>query len=287
MHNVAGGIRHGAVLALFMLTVLVALLIGLPPTVFAQSADATLSDLTLSGIDFGTFASDTTSYSASIGYTAQQTTVTPTVNHSGASYIIKLGGVTDTDGTVSPAACSNVITVEVTAEDGATTETYTVTLTRSQEDTWLCPTPSDPTVSEDSTATYTLTFQGEWTTSATPGGVPGSAHFSRLVGAVHNADVAFLRSGGTASSGIESMAEIGGTSALKGEVRAEISGSTGKALHVLEGTTDFISPTTTRTLSNVELTTDHPRITLVTMIAPSPDWFVGVSGLSLLDASGN
>ena len=41
------------------------------------------------------------------------------------------------------------------------------------------------------------------------------------------------------------------------------------------------------TLNDVAVTTDHPRVTLVTMIAPSPDWFVGVSGLSLLDASGN
>ena len=31
---------------------------------------------------------------------------------------------------------------------------------------------------------------------------------------------------------------------------------------------------------------DHPLLTLVSMIGPSPDWFVGVSGLSLLDAGG-
>ena len=37
----------------------------------------------------------------------------------------------------------------------------------------------------------------------------------------------------------------------------------------------------------VTLTTDHPRVTLVTMVAPSPDWFVGVSGLRLLDSGGN
>ena len=51
-------------------------------------------------------------------------------SHSGASYVIKLGGVTDDDGTVSLAVGSNVITIEVTAEDGQTTRTYTVTVTR-------------------------------------------------------------------------------------------------------------------------------------------------------------
>ena len=59
-----------------------------------------------------------------------ETTVTPTVNDSGATYVIKLGGVTDADGTVSLAVGSNVITVVVTAEDDSTTKTYTVTVTR-------------------------------------------------------------------------------------------------------------------------------------------------------------
>ena len=95
------------------------------------STDATLSALTLSGIDFGSFSSTTTSYTASVENSVSQTTVTPTVNDSGASYVIKLGGVTDSDGTVPLAVGSNVITVEVTAEDESTTRTYTVTITRS------------------------------------------------------------------------------------------------------------------------------------------------------------
>ena len=94
------------------------------------STDATLSALTLTSVDFGAFAAGTTSYSAQVANSVPQTTVTPTVNHSGASYVIKLGGVTNADGTVSLAVGSNVITIEVTAEDGETTRTYTVTVTR-------------------------------------------------------------------------------------------------------------------------------------------------------------
>ena len=97
------------------------------------SGDAKLSALTLSGVDFGMFASTTTSYTASVANSVSQTTVTPTVNHSGASYMIKLGGVTDADGVIALGVGSNVITVEVTAEDGTTTGTYTVTVTRAQE----------------------------------------------------------------------------------------------------------------------------------------------------------
>ena len=99
------------------------------------STDASLSALTLSGVDFGAFASGTTSYTAQVAYSVSQTTVTPTVNDSGASSVIKLGGVTDADGTVSLAVGSNVITIEVTAEDDSTARTYTVTVTRAAAST--------------------------------------------------------------------------------------------------------------------------------------------------------
>ena len=94
------------------------------------STDATLSGLTLSGIDIRPFSSSKTSHTASVYHSVSQTTVTPTLNHSGASYAIKLGGVTDADGTISLAVGSNVITVEVTAENGQTTKTYTATIGR-------------------------------------------------------------------------------------------------------------------------------------------------------------
>ena len=102
-----------------------------PVTPEQKSSDASLSSLTLSGVNFGTFDSTTSSYTARVANSVSQTTVTPTVNHSEAIYVIKLGGVTDADGTVSLAVGRNIIAVQVTAEDGESTRTYTVTVTRS------------------------------------------------------------------------------------------------------------------------------------------------------------
>ena len=102
-----------------------------PATPEQLSSDATLSALTLSNVDFGRFDSTTVSYTAQVANSVSQTTVAPTVNHSGASYVIKLGGVTDADGVIVLGVGSNVITVEVTAEDGITSRTYTVAVTRS------------------------------------------------------------------------------------------------------------------------------------------------------------
>ncbi len=146
---------------------------------------------------------------------------------------------------------------------------------------WLDPPESDPAVEVHSEATYSVTFRGLWTTAVTSGGLPGSAHFTRLIGGVHNAGVTFLREGGRATAGVEFMAELGGTSTLANEVRA----AAPDALAVLLGSGN-IRPTGSSTIDSVMLTTDHPRVTLLTMIAPSPDWFVGVSGLSLLDEQG-
>ena len=101
-----------------------------PPPEPPASTDATLSNLALSNVDFGAFASSTTWYTASVANDVAETIVTPTVNNDGATYAIKLGGVTDADGTVPLAVGSNVIAVVVTAEDGNTAKTYTVTVTR-------------------------------------------------------------------------------------------------------------------------------------------------------------
>ncbi len=123
--------------------------------------------------------------------------------------------------------------------------------------------------------TYRAIFEGKWTTAVSPGGVPGGAHFTTLIGAVHNNQVTFWRSGGTASAGMESMAELGLTGALGSEIQ-----SSGSDVHATlqQG---ISSGGTASAALEFTATPSHPLVTLVTMVAPSPDWFTGVSGFSL------
>ena len=101
-----------------------------PPS---SSDDATLSGLALSGAALASaFDADTTAYAASVANDVAETTITPTVNDDGATYVIKLDGVADADGTVSLSVGENAISIEVTAEDGETVKTYTVTVTRAE-----------------------------------------------------------------------------------------------------------------------------------------------------------
>ncbi len=125
-------------------------------TVISASEDATLSGLTLSGIELDpSFSSDLETYTATVTNNQTETTVTPMVNDSGAIYVIKIDGVTDSDGTVTLAADNNLITVKVKAEDGVTKKTYKVTVTRaaSQQTQTVGPgITGSPTVSETVTA---------------------------------------------------------------------------------------------------------------------------------------
>ena len=85
--------------------------------------------LALSGVDF-IFYPTTVQYSASVSNNLNLTVVVPIVSNPGASYVIKLNGVIDSDGIIPLAVGPNVIAVEVTSADGNSTRTYTFTVTR-------------------------------------------------------------------------------------------------------------------------------------------------------------
>jgi hypothetical protein len=126
-------------------------------------------------------------------------------------------------------------------------------------------------------ATYEVTFDSTWSAATHPGAFPGGAHYSPLVGAVHSSAVSLWSPGVLASAGMEQMAETGGTSGLNSEVNAAI--GAGDALALLSGS-GISSPASTSI--SITVTDAHPLVTLVTMVAPSPDWFVGVHDQSLL-----
>ncbi len=128
-------------------------------------------------------------------------------------------------------------------------------------------------------ATYTVKFIGNWTTSSTTVAVPGSAHFTTLIGAVHNSSVTFWTSGGTATAGVERVAELGSTGMFRTEISNAASGTVKSTV-----SQSGVGATGTRTFE-VTFSRTHPLLTLLSMIGPSPDWFVGVSGLSMLDGS--
>ncbi|MEM7029860.1 MAG: spondin domain-containing protein [Chloroflexota bacterium] len=142
----------------------------------------------------------------------------------------------------------------------------------------------------DVTASYQVTFESTWSqdTHPHPNGSAlfptNSAHFSGLIGGSHNNGVTLWQSGQLASLGIKRMAEFGSKGDLRNEVDAAI--NDGTAYAVISGGGIGLSPGSV-TIASVLMNKTHPLVTLTSMIAPSPDWFVGVAGLSLLDDQGN
>ena len=182
------------------------------------------------------------------------------------------------------ARTSHAVTVKVS--DGKDSATLAVTVDVADEDdtggdSSLTPSPDDPATARKSQATYTVRMEASWTDAVTPAGVPDGAHFTTPVGGIHNDEVTFLEAGAAASAGIEAMAEAGTTATLI----EEVDDAEPNAARSMTIPAPGIGSTSTQT--DVVFTSDHPRITLTSMIAPTPDWFVGVSGLSLLDSSGD
>ena len=104
----------------------------------ALSDDATLSALTVSPKDIIGFDADRTSYQVGVASTVTQATVSATANDSGASVAITPADAdTGTEGhQVDLSAGRNVISITVTAEDGNTEETYTVSVNRGVTDVY-------------------------------------------------------------------------------------------------------------------------------------------------------
>jgi hypothetical protein len=139
------------------------------------------------------------------------------------------------------------------------------------------PSPS-PVPVPDPVARYVVTFQSDWSPATHPTDWPDDAHYSGLIGGTHSSRVTFWQEGQLASPGIQLMAEKGRKSPLDQEVLTAI--AAGNAQFVLSG--DALSGSPRSVSLEFDVSVNFPLVTLVTMIAPSPDWFVGVSGLSLL-----
>ena len=126
-------------------------------------------------------------------------------------------------------------------------------------------------------ARYHVRFEATWSAQTHPNAYPSGAHFSPLIGATHNSEADFWEKAGLASLGIERMAEQGSTQRLREEVDAEIA-----AGHAADWWMASGIPSPGMVEFEIELTTEHSLVTLVSMVAPSPDWFVGVDSLPLL-----
>lgn len=130
-------------------------------------------------------------------------------------------------------------------------------------------------------ARYRVTFASRWSASTHPQDFPGgdNPHYSPLIGATHRPGTPFWMPGGLASPGMENMAETGAVSPLNREIRDMVAaGRAGELLR--EGQ---LGHTPGEVSFEFDITLAFPHVSLVTMVAPSPDWFLGVYDVPLVE----
>ena len=88
----------------------------------------------------------------------------------------------------------------------------------------------------------------------------------------HNAETQFFVDGTVASQGIVNMSQTGSRDPLNDEIDNRFIGTGGAQYRVNATTRVRPSPDTVSFEFNIS--SSHPQLSLVSMIAPSPDWFV-------------
>ena len=111
-------------------------------------------------------------------------------------------------------------------------------------------------------------------------GVPAGAHVTTVTGMVHNKDTFLWMPGKPATPGLEDVAEIGNNTKMNAELDPIIAKN--KAFSKFAITLPAVTGTVETSLT---LNTNYSYISFASMIAPSPDWFMGIHDYNLLNGN--
>jgi Spondin_N len=158
----------------------------------------------------------------------------------------------------------SVAAVPTTIESSATARVRAV---RIGDQTQISPTPAPPT------ARYRVTVVSEWTAASHPTTFPANAHFSPIVVVGHGERSDLINPGGLATPGFELLAETGATGTLESELERDQT-----VTELKKGTTIVGAGSQS---FEATLAQDSPLVSVVTMLAPTPDWIVGIEDESM------
>ena len=141
-------------------------------------------------------------------------------------------------------------------------------------------TPAPAGAPMQGSAEYTLILKSTWTKANHPFEYPVTGpHFSGIIGASHNTSYALFRDGSVPTPGLERLSEEGKHTPLDEEIRSAVAAGNAGVMIASGPLKDFGDSLVT----TVRVDAEHPLVSLVAMVAPSPDWFTGVSALNLME----
>ncbi|KAL9952187.1 hypothetical protein ACROYT_G039402 [Oculina patagonica] len=143
---------------------------------------------------------------------------------------------------------------------------------------------------------YTLEFQGMWSKERQPSGFPDGANFSPLIGCTHKYNYKFWSPLTKASPGVEDVAENGTlkTSFLfyfltgnPDELETELKAVLIKGDYVYQVyTADDITESTASRKMEIMVKGMYSKVSFISKLEPSPDWFAGVDSVDLCGSDG-
>ncbi len=136
-------------------------------------------------------------------------------------------------------------------------------------------------VAQHGVAAYRVTYHSSWSPVTHPTAFPSHPHYSPLVGATHDGSVTVWEPGGIATPGLEQVAEVGYATTLAQELAQHV--QAGAAAQVLNyGFAGALGASPGSVSVTFVTPPDSAQLSLVSMLAPSPDWFVGLHGVELM-----
>lgn len=131
---------------------------------------------------------------------------------------------------------------------------------------------------------YRVELVSLWTKDSFPFEYPDTSlihkpHFSGLIGAAHAPSFHLFTEGTAPSPGLERLSEQGKHDPLDEEIKGHV--AAGHALSLVES--DPLKDFATSVTAELPADSAHSRASLVAMIAPSPDWFLAVTDVDLME----
>lgn len=125
---------------------------------------------------------------------------------------------------------------------------------------------------------YSVVNSCDWNSRLHPRDYPDTAQWSPLCGTTHNSAASVFKIGGISTDGVKQVAEEGDCSTLQSEVtRCAEAGYCGDFLSYQCSAVDG----TCKHEGTFYATKRYPYLSMMSMAAPSPDWFVGVDSVPL------
>lgn len=141
-----------------------------------------------------------------------------------------------------------------------------------------------PVCNACSEAKYEMTLQRMWSKNTHPKGYPigWNTGFSDVIGASHSNEMNVWKIGEIGREGIHMLATRGNTDYLE----AELKNNKTEIRTIIKARGIDHGDTNGKTYAVFRVDPQHHIISLASQIIPSPDWFIGISGLELCSSNG-